>query len=92
MRIMPLLTAIVVSLVLYGLVFEREAMLAFAQVEASGETEEMTAEEIAPVSVVAMASVAQTVDNAIILRGRTEAARQVAVASETSGQVISDPA
>ena len=38
-----------------------------------------------------MRSVAQTIDSAVILRGRTEAARQVTVASETSGLVISEP-
>jgi multidrug efflux system membrane fusion protein len=43
------------------------------------------------VGVVAIHSVAQTIDSAVILRGRTEAARQVTVASETSGLVISEP-
>ena len=91
MRFMPLFTAVIVSLTLYALVFEREALLAFAQVEASAEEDAPDAQEIQPVSVVAMTSIAETVDSAVILRGRTEAARQVVVASETSGQVISEP-
>ena len=43
------------------------------------------------VRVVAVASVAQNIDSAVILRGRTEAARQVNVTSETSGLIISEP-
>lgn len=91
MRFMSLLTAIVVSLTLYALVFEREALLAFAQANPAPEETAEAADQINPVSVVAMTSTAETVDSAVILRGRTEAARQVAVASETSGQVISEP-
>ena len=91
MRIMPLFTAIIVSLTLYALVFEREQLLAFAQVEPSADETDDGPDTIDPVSVVAMTSVAEVVDSAVILRGRTEAARQVTVASETSGQVISEP-
>ena len=91
MRFMPLLTAIVVSLALYALVFEREALMAFAQVSAESDAELAAKDVINPVSVVAMTSHAETVDSAVILRGRTEAARQVTVASETSGLVISEP-
>ncbi|WP_424969095.1 efflux RND transporter periplasmic adaptor subunit [Dinoroseobacter sp. S76] len=43
------------------------------------------------VSVVALPSTAQTIDSAVILRGRTEASRQVAVSAEVSGKVISTP-
>lgn len=91
MRFMPLLTAIIVSLTLYALVFEREQLLAFAQVEASAEDAAEAEDTIEPVPVVAMTSQAETVDSAVILRGRTEAARQVSVASETSGLVTSEP-
>lgn len=91
MRVMPNLTAIIVSLTLYALVFEREALLAFAQVSPEENTALETPDTINPVSVVAMTSVAETVDSAVILRGQTEAARQVTVASETSGQVVSEP-
>lgn len=44
-----------------------------------------------PVSVVAMRSTATEVDGAVVLRGQTEAARQVELRAETSGRVISDP-
>ncbi|SLN58975.1 efflux RND transporter periplasmic adaptor subunit [Pseudooctadecabacter jejudonensis] len=91
MRIMPLFTAIIVSLTLYALVFEREQLLAFAQVAPDTDDTPPQVDTIDPVSVVARTSVAETVDSAVILRGRTEAARQVTVASETSGQVISEP-
>ncbi len=43
------------------------------------------------VSVIALRSKAQEIDSAVLLRGRTEASRQVAVKAETSGQVISEP-
>lgn len=91
MRIMPLLSAVTVSAALYALVFERDALLAYAQVEPNTQDSEDANDAPNPVSVVALASVAKTVDNAVVLRGRTEAARQVTVASETSGQVISEP-
>jgi len=91
MRIMPLLSAIIVSFALYALVLERDALLAYAQVATPEDEESVEADTINAVSVVAFASTAETVDNAVILRGRTEAAREVIVASETSGQVISEP-
>jgi multidrug efflux system membrane fusion protein len=91
MRFMPLFTAIVVSIALYALVFERESLLAFAQVEPSVEEIIDDAATLNPISVVAMTSHAVTVDSAVIMRGRTEAARQVTVASEISGLVISEP-
>jgi multidrug efflux system membrane fusion protein len=36
-------------------------------------------------------SEAQVTENAVVLRGRTEAARQVDVAAETSGRIVSEP-
>ncbi len=52
------------------------------------ETTEQTQQ---PVRVVAMHSTAREVDGAVLLRGQTEAARQVELRAETSGRVISDP-
>lgn len=43
------------------------------------------------VRVMALRSVAREVDGAVILRGETEAVRQVEARAETSGKVISDP-
>ncbi len=103
MRLFPILTAALVSAVLYLLIMERPSVLAFA-----GMTPEPVADQSAPaptatlaqdaaateevaIAVVAMRSVAQSVDSAVRVRGRTEAARQVDVRAETSGLVISDP-
>ena len=90
MRVMPILTAIIVAAVLYALVFERDALLAFAQVERPDEVATVEA-EAELVRVVALHSEAQVVDTAVILRGQTEADRQVEVRAETSGAVISEP-
>ena len=43
------------------------------------------------VAVVSQVSQAQAIDRAVIVRGRTEASRQVEVRAETSGRVISPP-
>jgi len=104
MRIFPVISAGIVLAVLYFVVFERETLLDFAQsgaeptVETPSEAvETVTETEVAAipasdlVRVVAMHSVAQTIDSAVVLRGRTAAARQVTVAAETSGLVISEP-
>lgn len=50
-----------------------------------------TKEAFPPVSVLALKSVAQAVTSGIVLRGRTEAFRQIVVLAETSGKVISKP-
>ena len=99
MKLMPILTAIVVCVVLYLGIFERDRLLSLA-----GNSDDTATSEVAPqpepsqtneqsglVKVVVRDSVAQDVDSAVILRGRTEAARQVEVRAETTGQVISDP-
>ncbi len=100
MKPLHILIAILVSGFLYLLVFDRDRLLNFAKgnagaVEATGETQETpaaaAAEPAALVSVVAIHSSAQTIDSAVMLRGRTEAARQVTVMAETSGKVVSEP-
>ena len=93
MKLVPVLIAALVSVALYFLVFERDRLRDFAGLAAA---EDVAAPPPAAplaggVRVVAMASTAQTIDSAVILRGRTEAARQVTVATETAGRVISDP-
>jgi len=103
MRIFSIISAILVVIALYLMVFERERVFAFAGREPVAEADKPKG--VAPVtassrkknrgdtlvSVVAIKSEAQTVDSAVILRGRTEALRQVVVRAETSGLVISDP-
>ncbi|OWU82965.1 hemolysin D [Oceanicola sp. 22II-s10i] len=44
-----------------------------------------------PVGVIAVHSEAREIDGAVLLRGATEAARQVELRAETSGRVISEP-
>lgn len=102
MRLIPIITAILVAVVLYLAVFERETLLAFALGDAKAEQGAETAAgeaatgamtEAAPdaVGVVVLQSKARTVDSAVILRGQTQAARQVEVRAETSATVMSEP-
>ena len=102
MKLVPFLTAILVTVFLYFLVIERETFFEFAGLSKAAETEEVVESTAAPtpsseeieekvVSVIARRSEAQTIDSAVVLRGDTRAARQVELRSETSGQVISEP-
>ncbi len=107
MKPTPIILSILVATALYFLVFERDRLLSFAAggAEASAPldtetpaeeaaetvTEEPEEEAARVVSVVAMKSQAQEVDSAVLLRGRTEAARQIVVRAETSGLVQSEP-
>lgn len=116
MRLLPIISAILVSVFLFYLVFERGALLGFANqenAEISDETPQAdtspdvgntettppvvtqepssTAQAAPLVSVVAMHSVAQPIENAVLLRGQTEAAREVEVRSEVNGLIISEP-
>ena len=105
MKILSIFSAIAVVAFLFFWVFQRDMLLAFAgsgtqeapaadTAEAVPAAAENTARPEAPenlVAVVAIRSVAQTIDGAVVLRGQTEAARQVTVAAETSGLVISEP-
>ncbi len=91
MRLFPLVTALIVTLALYIGIMQRDAALGFAGVVAA-EVED-SAEDPAPerVRVRAARSNAQPVASTVVLRGRTEAMRQVEIRSETTGLVISDP-
>lgn len=99
MRFFPLLTAALVIATLYALVFERERLLAFAGAEPQGEeaaeeltvAEEEALEELRRVAVVAVRSEAEVTESAVVLRGRTEASREVDVMAEIAGRVISEP-
>ncbi|WP_226782552.1 efflux RND transporter periplasmic adaptor subunit [Oceaniglobus trochenteri] len=94
MRFFSILTALLVMASLYLVVFERPALLAFAAGESveEAETESTEVTDTATrVAVVALKSDAQVIDSAVLLRGRTEAARQVSVSAETSGRIISQP-
>ncbi|MEM7720010.1 MAG: efflux RND transporter periplasmic adaptor subunit [Pseudomonadota bacterium] len=100
MRLLSIITAVGVVLVLFFLVFQRDDLLEFAgvsNVEASAAsdapetTAEIMADDEPTVPVVAIKSEARNVDGAVILRGRTEAIREVEVRAETTGRVISAP-
>ncbi len=105
MRLVPVLTAILVTAVLYLGVFERDRLLSFArgaEVEDSAEApadaaaeppaaEDATPDEAGAVAVVVLRSQARTIDSAVLLRGETRAVRQVQVRAETTGAVISEP-
>ena len=101
MRIVPIVTAIVVTLGLYALVFERDALFAFARGESEdaastpdvADTSSATPDEpeTPEIGVVVLRSIAEQIDSAVILRGQTAAVRQVDVRAETSATVISEP-
>ncbi len=106
MRIFPIVTAVIVCVALYFVILNRAALVEFAAglvpaPENAVETEAVAAEAESPeaepefpddvVRVVARRSESQTIADALLLRGRTEATRQVTVAAETSGRIISDP-
>ncbi len=96
MRLFPVLLALAVSAVIYLFVMERD--LLFATLGVADAPGEAAAAETAPaasetrrVSVLAMHSEASQIDTGVVLRGQTEAARQVDVRAETSSTVISEP-
>jgi multidrug efflux system membrane fusion protein len=102
MRLIPALTALIVSAVLYLAVFERERLIAFALGDAAAEagepapeTASATAAPDAPdeqvIGVVALHSEAREIDSAVVLRGETQALRQVEVRAETQARVVSEP-
>ena len=99
MRLFPIITAVVVVGVLFLLVFQRDALVSFSGADAEVVQEDVIEAAVDrdqnaaanAVSVVAIRSAADTIDGAVILRGRTEAARQVDMRAETSGQIISTP-
>lgn len=94
MRILPPLTALAVAATLYVAVFERDRLrgtptAATPASETAQSQTSITSE--GTLSVVAVASTASLVQNAVVARGRTEAARQVEVRAETGGLVRSEP-
>ncbi|KKK62939.1 hypothetical protein LCGC14_2999310, partial [marine sediment metagenome] len=95
MKVFSILTALLVAAALYFLVLDRDAALQFAGNDAETvsdvQPQETPAETTKRVSVVALRSQARQIDSAVLLRGRTEAAREVDVRSETSGKIVSPP-
>ncbi len=94
MRIFSILTALAIMAFMYAFIMEREALMALASgaaVTPEDEAELGAVEPARVMRVVAQHSVAQPVESAVTLRGRTEAARRVQVRAETSGLVVSEP-
>lgn len=97
MRLFPIIAAVAVMALIYGFVFERERIAALvgdeatAQTEASDEPGPEDTPEFESVGVVAIKSQAREIDSAVVLRGQTEAFRQVELRAETSGLAISEP-
>lgn len=102
MKLFPVLAAALVCALIYGLIFERERLSRAlgepgtaeaaegsdaAQADAGGEGSATDA----PIGVIAVKSTAQTIDNAITMRGQTEAFREVTLRAETSGRIVSEP-
>lgn len=101
MRLFPILSAIVAVAVIYAVVFERDRLGAMmtegdetvAAADVVQDTPDTASADDAdvPMGVVVVRSAARPIDRSVILRGRTEADRQVELRAETSGQVISEP-
>jgi multidrug efflux system membrane fusion protein len=98
MRLISFVNAILVIAALFFLVFERDALFAFAgrgdsEVDAVSDTEsasDVTSDQNA-IGVVVLRSAAREIDSAVLLRGQTKANRQVEVLAETTSTVISEP-
>lgn len=95
MRLSQLLASAAVVAALYVLILEREALMAFAtggEVAEEQEPEPDTPEpEARSVSVVARDFPRRPVEQVVLMRGRTEANRQVSLRAETGGRVSGEP-
>ncbi|WP_170363194.1 efflux RND transporter periplasmic adaptor subunit [Ruegeria arenilitoris] len=96
MRLISLVNAVLVIVALYFVVFERDALFAFAGREdaasqSDADAEASDASAVQAVGVVALRSTAREIDSAVLLRGETKAIRQVEVLAETTSTVISEP-
>jgi multidrug efflux system membrane fusion protein len=99
MRPIPVIIAVAVTAFLFFFVIQREQLLEFASGGSDSEPEttetaETTGTIESPsdvVRVVAIKSTSRVIDSAVVLRGETEATRQLDVMAETSGLVISEP-
>lgn len=102
MKLFPLLTAVLVCVVLYFAILDRDTLVEFAERYVPEPNNTPTAlledtDDAAPegatglINVVVRRSEAQLTENAVLLRGRTEALRLVDVSSETSGRIVSTP-
>ncbi len=97
MRIVSVIVAVLVTAFLYALVMHRDVLLSIAGNEPPAEVAAVQTQDTAApplseaVRVVALASTARQIEDAVILRGETQAMREVELRAETSGRVVSDP-
>ncbi len=91
MRLFPILTSIAVALALIFFIVLKKPDTENTDTADAGQVSEVADDSDKAVSVVVLASVSEEVQNGIILRGRTEAARRIDVKAQTAGLVISEP-
>ena len=91
MRLLPVLIALVVSALVYVVVFEHHRFLPAPDPQTAEPLPETAPEAEAIMRVVALHSQAREVDSAVVVRGRSEADRIVELRAETSGLVINEP-
>lgn len=92
MKIVPVVNAILVTSALYLLVFERDRLMSFAGQDAPAPEEQAAPAAVeGAVAVQVLASQAKAVDQGVLARGQTEAARRVEVRAETTGSVTTAP-
>jgi multidrug efflux system membrane fusion protein len=105
MRLLSVVIAVLVCVALYFVVLDRDRLVGFAARVAGEEVEAVEVEtggaptaiaetsgaRAPAVHVVARVSEAREVSDAVMVRGQTDAARQVIVAAETTGTVVSEP-
>ena len=87
MRIVPIVIAVIAVAILYIAVLGRDVLPGGGSEEASG----AQPDAIAAVKVVAVRSTSRQVGSAVVVRGKTEADRQVLLRAETTGLVTSPP-
>ena len=105
MRLLPIVSAVIICTAIYFFIFERDKLLTLgrssegnaATVAGEGTSappepiNETTSTRDDAIGVLAMRSTAKILNDAVIVRGQTEADRQVELRAETSGQVVSNP-
>jgi multidrug efflux system membrane fusion protein len=94
MRVVPVILAVTVTAFLFALVMHRDWLLALAGNQAPDPAVAAATDDPATpqgVAVVALASTARAIEDAVILRGETQASRQVELRAETAGRVVSEP-
>lgn len=103
MRILSILAALIVAVIVLAFTIEREDTLAFLRGDDPAQTTDQPTETAPSVAaqdtqpaapvirVVALHSTARDIDSAVVLRGQTQAQRQVEVRAETSSTVMSEP-